>query len=175
MSIPSVSLLAGITTNLTGSVDLAGQSIQEYATQYLQAPNATSYGNLVNQVFNFLRRAPTAQTAAGLRVQLILADGTTAIDTGCQDTLTASQNVHLFANIGNADIPVDGVFSSSCYRINENQGTRSYNQGAALSQSGVFSQIKHSNSTGTKQYYLASRIGTLNEPLGIFVVSMNTV
>lgn len=175
MSIPSVSLLSSISANLNAFADVLGQTIQEYTTQYLQTPNSASYEKVVSQIFCFLRSSPPLQTAAGLRVQLILADGTTAIDTGCQSTLTAAQGVHLFANIGKADVPSSGVFSSDCYRINENQGTRPYNQGAFLSQSGVFSQIKHSNSTGTKQYYLASRIGTLNEPLGIFVVSMNTV
>jgi hypothetical protein len=99
----------------------------------------------------------------GLRVQVVLADGLTVYDSGSGDR-------NIFTNIGKPkSVPFDGK-----YMINENQNTRTYNMGASLSQSGVFSQLKHSTSTGETQLYLAIRQGlSSSEPLGNIIISMD--
>ncbi len=94
-----------------------------------------------------------------MRIQVILADGVTAFD---------SNKLPVINDFNNINKILDGK-----YLINENQNSRSYNMGAALSQSGVFTQLKYSNSTGENEMYLVIRQGlSMTEPLGNVVISM---
>ena len=111
-------------------------------------------------LLNFLGLAPSA-VIDGLRVQVILADGNTAYDSHKTEENNKFHHINKM-NINNE------------YYINENQNTRSYNMGAALSSSGIFYQTKMSHSTGTKQMYIAVRQGSVSAPLGNIVISMNT-
>jgi hypothetical protein len=57
--------------------------------------------------------------------------------------------------------------------INENQNTRTYNLSAALSNSGISYQTKYSNTVLDNQRYIAVRQGSIAEPLGNIVISIN--
>ena len=103
----------------------------------------------------------------GLRVQVFLADGTTAFDSNASTPLSTN---NVFTNI---KIPSPSFLTNGKYLINENQNTRVYAQSANLSSSGIAFQIKYSTSTSTNQQYICVRQGFTNEPLGVIVISMN--
>lgn len=104
---------------------------------------------------------------AGLRVQVFLADGTTAFDSNASTPLSTN---NIYANI---KVPASNFLTTGKYLINENQNTRVYAQSANLSSSGISYQIKYSTSTGSDQQYIAVRQGNTGEPLGIIVISIN--
>ena len=104
-----------------------------------------------------------SDTINGLRVQVILSDGKTAYDS------SASAN-NIFANI---NIPRSDFITSGKYLINENQNTRGYNMSAALSHTGISFSTKYSTSVNANQLYIAVRQGSITDPLGNIVISMN--
>ena len=128
----------------------------------------TDYNNMKTKIDDWLINGGTlgyTPITDGLRVQVILADGQTAYDSNSIN--------NEYANIG---IPSSTFITTGKYLINENQGTRSYNMGALLSQTGVFNQIKYSHTTGTMSIYLAVRQGiSSTQPLGIVVISLRYI
>ena len=145
-------------------------SPQIFVNQYLQETNSPAYYLSMTSALNAWLNSSAPSSAVGvtgsipgLRVQIIEADGSTAFDSNSKN--------NAFANI---NIPKSDFLTSGKYLINENQGSRSYNMGASLSQTGTFNQIKYSNSTGANQMYYAVRQGTSSSfPLGNIVISMN--
>jgi hypothetical protein len=112
----------------------------------------------------------------GIRVQVILANGQTAYDSNA-----GPRNIYGNINKPTATIASSDTFGNTTYQwdgkylINENQATRSYNMGAALSNSGIFYQTAHSTTVKKEQMYLVMRQGNSpTSPLGNLVVSMNT-
>lgn len=145
--------------------------------------DSTCYATMAFSIANWLNEQSTLKTGPflalglnpswntskgsqyGIRVQVILANGQTAYD-------SKSNLNNIFTNINKPSLtsPWDGK-----YLINENQGTRSYNMGAALSNSGIFYQTAHSTSVNKEQMYLVMRQGNSpTSPLGNLVISMNT-
>lgn len=142
---------------------------QEDVVTYLRSPqDSGSYDNMVISINEWLASEPNGYTVDGdfLRVQVIQTDGVTSYDSN-------SGVRNIYTNIGKPTATVDNQWNGK-YLINENQGTRSYNMGAWLSQSGVFNQQKFSNSTGGQLIYLAVRQGiSAADPLGNVVISVN--
>jgi hypothetical protein len=149
-------------------------SPQTFVNNFLTNLNATTYAEMANAINYWLTSnapalalglpASSSNNPAGLRVQVIESDGTTSFDS------SAGAN-NVFTNI---KIPKSDFVTSGKYLINENQGSRSYNMGAFLSQTGVYFLSKYSNSTKSNQSYLAVRQGTSpNLPLGNIVISIN--
>lgn len=149
-------------------------SPQAFVNTFLNNLNATTYAQMNNAIMYWLTSSAPAEalglTASssnnppGLRVQVIEADGTTTFDSS-----VGANNV--FTNI---KIPRSDFLTSGRYLINENQGTRPYNMGAILSQSGIYYMSKYSSSVGTNQSYIAVRQGTNPTlPLGNIVISFN--
>jgi hypothetical protein len=174
--VASVSFLNQLYTSLC-SISVPGYtnfSVQSYIVTFLNTPNnSINYSNMVGAINAWLSSTTIPQTAAGLltgtdihglRVQVIEADGVTLFDSNAGDN-------NIFQNI---NIPKSTFLTDGKYLINENQNVRSYNMGATLSQSGVFSQQKFSKTTGTNQIYLSVRQGiSSSHPIGNIVVSMN--
>ena len=156
-------------------------SVQNSVMDYLIIPNDSArYSSMANAIVRWLNsNGPTEAVGisggggiVSLRVQIIEADGTTSFDSnacgGSVGSYTIGQN--LFDNINK---PSTNFITTGKYIINENQGNRSYNMGAWLSQTGVFTQFKYSNSTGVGEQYLAVRQGKApSNPLGNIVVSL---
>lgn len=148
-------------------------NIQSFVASYLSRSNDATKYRIMSEAINYWLTStipqqavglPTTTSISGLRVQIIEADGTTAYD-------SSSGNRNIYTNIG---IPSPNFLTTGKYLINENQGTRSYNQGAFLSQTGVFYERKFSNSTDSFQIYIAVRNGTSPaRPAGVIVISMN--
>ena len=146
---------------------------QSSVVNYLKTEASAEYSPLPTAISAWITADSTKQsigltasdTIAGLRVQVILADGKTAYDS------SAGGN-NVFTNI---NIPKTDFITTGKYLINENQNTRSYNMNATLSQSGIAYQVKYSNSTAVlaNQFYIAVRQGSNIEPLGNIVISMN--
>ncbi len=169
---PSVSTLNTLYASLC-------QKAQQDIAKSLNNPtDNTNYEKAVNSIFAWVEDYPkrasdigggvasTKEAMNGLRVQVILPDGVTLVDT------YKSKVNHTLVNVNAISVFTPGLKLQ--YYINENQSSRSYNMGAFLSQSGVFTQMKYSNSTGVEQYYFAIRQGTsASEPLGNVVISMN--
>ena len=112
----------------------------------------------------------------GIRVQVILANGQTAYDSNAKTN-------NIYGNINKPTPTIASIdkFGNTIYQwdgkylINENQATRSYNMGAALSNSGIFYQTAHSTTVKKEQMYLVMRQGNSpSSPLGNLVISMNT-
>jgi len=149
---------------------------QESVVSYLRDPQPTDpavptvnvyYNNMVANITAWLASDPNGYTVANdsLRVQVIQPDGVTSYD-------SKSTSANIFTNIGKPTATVNGQWNGK-YLINENQGSRSYNMGASLSQSGVFNQQKFSNSISEQLIYLAVRQGTsAADPLGNIVLSV---
>jgi hypothetical protein len=149
-------------------------SPQTFVNNFLTNLNATTYDEMSNAIKYWLTssapasalglQASASNNPPGLRVQVIEADGTTSFDSN-----VGANNV--FTNI---KIPKSDFLTSGKYLINENQGTRSYNMGAILSQSGIYYMSKYSNSIGYNQSYIAVRQGASPAlPLGNIVISIN--
>jgi len=165
---PSVSTLNTLYASLC-------QTAQQRITKYLNSPaDSDKYDKMVTDVFAWLKETGSlykilggdVNDLNGLRVQVILPDGVTVLDT------SKAKADHEFDKVG--VLKTVAANSKLSFYINENQASRSYNMGALLSNSGVFSQVKYSNSTGVAQYYLAVRQGaTPSEPYGNVVVSMD--
>jgi len=151
-------------------------SVQSFTIYYLNNNDVDSYTNMVNSINYWITSKtipqiatglptgkPANQQINGLRVQVLEADGTTSYD--------SNSNANIFENI---NIPKPDFISSGKYLINENQGSRSYFQGALLSQTGNYTMKKYSNSVGLNQLYLAIRQGlSPSEPFGVIVISIN--
>jgi len=165
---PSVSTLNTLYASLC-------QTAQQRITKYLNAPaDSAKHAAMVTDVFDWLENTGPLYAVLGgdvnnlngLRVQVILPDGVTVLDT------SKAKADNTFANVD--VLKIVAAHSKVSYYINENQASRSYNMGASLSNSGVFSQEKYSKSTGTAQYYLAVRQGpTPSNPVGNIIVSMD--
>ena len=165
------------------TVNSTQTTLQSFVTAYLKANSSGNYANMVLAADAWLASSrpqtalglPAATPIAGLRVQVIVAGGVTAYDSN------AGVN-NVFAKIGipNNTLSSGGepsaanFINSGKYFINENQGTRSYNMSAWLSNSGVAYETKNSGSTGTFQSYIAVRqAATSVTPLGNIVISFN--
>jgi len=149
-------------------------SPQTFVNKFLTNIDATTYAQMNNAIKYWLASsapasalglpASSSNNPPGLRVQVIESDGTTTFDS------SAGAN-NVFTNI---KIPKSDFLTSGKYLINENQGTRSYNMGAILSQSGIYYMSKYSTSVGYNQSYIAVRQGTTPAlPLGNIVISFN--
>lgn len=143
-----------VLNNLYGS--LVSNNVQSACVNYLNKLDLESHTLMSSKINEWLNSsAPQASIGLSpttkipqLRVQVIEADGTPAFYT------------YKIVNFDTKDNEV-------------NVNTRSYNMGAALSQSGMFCQIKYSNTVNSRQIYLAVRQGNTSEPLGNIVISMN--
>lgn len=175
---PSVTALNQLYASLS-------QKAQQSIAKYLNTPGGVTgpaedaatvrYNAMTNDVFDWLDNTDNAlfkvmgggvDSLNGLRVQVVLPDGVTVLDTNKAKSLNTYANINI--------IDKSAVGGELKFKINENQASRSYNMGASLSNSGVFSQEKYSKSTGTAQYYLAVRQGaTPANPLGNVIVSMD--
>lgn len=172
---PTVNATPSVSTLNTLYASLC-QTAQQRITKYLNAPaDSAKHAAMTTDVFDWLENTGPLYAAIGgdvnalngLRVQVVLPDGVTVLDT------SRARAVNTFANVS-ALKTAPAADSKLSYYINENQASRSYNMGASLSQSGVFSQVKYSNSTGLAQYYLAVRQGaSAAEPYGNVIVSMD--
>ena len=151
-------------------------SCQTFVIQYfnnLSGSNKTSsYSSMANVLFQWLTGSapqtslglPNSTTIPGLRIQIIDPDGKTSFDS----------NAGVLNNIvDNINVPGDNFPNDGKYIINENQNTRSYNMGAALSEQGEYFQNKWSSTVNAVQLYLAVRQGNKSKPLGNIVISMN--
>jgi hypothetical protein len=151
------------------------------AATYITNPSQGNYTPLLQSVMDFMRTTSADQPDLAdnvLRVQMVLADGVTFIDTSKDDYQLVTSCVPSSSNkLKNQHVNVGASVTTSgalAWTLGENQNTRGYNMGATLSQSGVFVQQKRSNTTGTNQLYMAVRIGTLNEPQGNVIISIVT-
>jgi hypothetical protein len=138
---------------------------------YLNHPNnSTMHSDMVNAINAWLR-STLPQTAVGsltpitsLRIFIVEADGATAYNSN-----SGANNI--YANIS---IPAPDFLTTGKYMISANHGARSYIQAAALSQTGVFSQYKHSNTSNKLLLYFAVRQGVSSaDPLGFIVLAMD--
>ena len=173
MATVSNSSLSQLYSNFSSKANTAGStSVQDSVMSYFNAPNAVTaaanYATMATAIAAWIATVPNGYTntvaGKGLRVQVIEADGKTAYDSN-------ATTANIYTNI---NIPKSDFLTTGKYLINENQGTRSYNMGAALAQSGLFYQQKLSLSTNTNQTYIAVRQGlTSAEPLGNVVISLN--
>jgi hypothetical protein len=174
--IASVSFLNQLYKSLCSSSvpGYTSTSVQTYCMQFLNdLSDSTNYATMVGAIDAWVASTTIPQAAVGLpsstvipglRVFVIDPNGTTAYD-----SLAGVNNVYANINKPRADF-----LTSGRYMINENLGARSYIMGAALSQTGVFSQAKYSNTANKKLLYLAIRQGLSSaEPLGFIVVSMD--
>ena len=177
---PSLAFLNSLYNSLCSTLysmnDTDHASIQSFTIYYLNNLSNTTYENMAAAIYFWLNSTtiphiavgiptgiPAKIAIPGLRILVLNADGSTAFDSYSQ--------YNSFANIG---IPKADFMTSGKYLINENHGTRTYFQGAMLSQTGNFSLKKWSNSTGTTQIYLAVRQGlSANEPFGAIVLTIN--
>ena len=98
-----------------------------------------------------------------LRIQVIRLDGHVAYDT---EAGTAND----YANIG---IPATNFSTTGKYKIQDNQGAKSYFMGPQLSKSGSFYVTKNSHETASKALsaYYGNRLGSVAAPIGIVVLS----
>jgi hypothetical protein len=174
--VASVSFLNQLYTSLcSNSVPgYTDTNVQTYCKQFLNDPgNSTKYNTMVGAINAWLASTTIPQAAVGLpastvipglRVFVLDANGATTYD-----SLAAGNNIYTNINVPRADFLTTGK-----YMINENLGSRSYVMGAALSQTGVFSQTKYSNTANRKLLYLAIRQGLSSaEPSGFIIVSMD--
>jgi len=152
-------------------------SVQSYVIYFLTNINSTNYINMVNAINFWLNSTTIPQLAVGiatgtqaknaikgLRIQVILSDGTTAFDSN-------SNSNNIYSNI---NIPSPDFITSGKFLINENHGTRTYFQGAILSQSGIYCIKSYSTSVNCDQLYLAIRQGlSSHEPFGAIIISIN--
>jgi hypothetical protein len=177
---PSTAFLNSLYSSLCSTLYSGGNniqaSVQSFTIYYLNKITAENYTSMVNSINYWITSKTIPQIATGLptgkpaneqiyglRVQVLEADGTTVYD--------SNSNSNIFSNIG---IPKPDFITSGKYLINENQGSRSYFQGALLSQSGNYTMKKYSNSVGLNQLYLAVRQGlSPSEPFGVIVISIN--
>ena len=179
--VASVSFLNQLYTSLcSNSVPgYTDTNVQTYCKQFLNDPgNSTKYNTMVGAINAWLASTTIPQAAVGLpassvpaytqipglRVFVLDANGATTYD-----SLVLGNNIYTNINVPRADFLTTGK-----YMINENLGSRSYVMGAALSQTGVFSQTKYSNTANKKLLYLAIRQGLSSaEPSGFIIVSMD--
>ena len=141
------------------------QNCQTAAIAFLLSQTNVSptflYTNMVTTIFSWLNGpSPNTYTGTtvpipGLRIQVIDADGSVAMDT----------------YKGILDNTYDNYINNL---INENQNTRTYNIGAIMSNTGTFIQTKYSRTVNSTQMYLAIREGFGSDyPVGNVVISMN--
>lgn len=164
-------------TTYTPDGEISG-SIQSFIINYLTTINETNYTNMVNAIKIWIESTTIPHLATGLqvgipanifipglKVQIMEADGITAYN-----SRAGANNIFKYRNIPHPDF-----LTNSRYWIDDNQGTRTYYQGAMLSQSGIYSMKKRSNGSQTNQIYLSVRQGlSPQEPFGVVVISMNT-
>lgn len=173
MSVASVSLLTQLYTSLCSNsvTGYTASSIQTYVMEYLDNPsNQTAYNNMAGAITAWLNSS-LPQTAVGsptpitsLRVFIVEGDGSTAYD-----SLVGSNN-----QFNNINVPRSDFLTTGRYIINSNLGSRSYIQAASLSQTGVFSQYRYSNTSNKRLLYFAVRQGVSSaDPLGFIVLAMD--
>lgn len=160
--------------------DKVTSSPQTFVNEYLESlEDPTDYSRMVLALDDWLLSdapsksigltGPGITTISGLRVQIIEADGTTAYDSS--RSFVAGVNYNVYTNINK---PRDDFLTSGKYKINENQGTRSYNMGAFLATTGTFIQQKYSKTIGDDEMYYAVRQGLSSSfPEGNIVISMH--
>ena len=153
-------------------------SVQSYIINYLTDINETNYTNMVNAINLWYISTTIPQLATGLqigtpanefitglKIQVMEADGITAYN-----SRAGTNNIY-----ANRNVPHPDFLTNSRYWIDDNQGTRTYYQGAMLSQSGIYSMKKFSNGSKIDQIYLSVRQGlSPQEPFGVVVISMNS-
>jgi len=125
---------------------------------FLETQTEATYNNMFERILDWINSSLPQQAinlvspVPGLRVLVVDSDGTIAVDTAKNNTFAGYR----------------------AKTINENHNTRTYNIGAAMSSDGIFYQEKYSNSVGTNQVYVATRLGfTSYKPIGNIVISMN--
>jgi len=172
MSVASLPLLTTLYQSLssTSAPGYTSSSVLSYCTRFLNEPSsAAKHADMVGAINAWLassypQSAVSSSSVPGLRVFVIDSNGTTSYD-----SLAGNKNLH--SNIG---VPGETFATTGKYLINENLGSRSYIMGAALSQSGVFSQTKFSPTSQKKLLYLATRQGlSSSEPIGFIVLAMD--
>ena len=160
------SLCSNSVTNYTAS------SVQSYIMTYLNNPSNPSnqYENMTGAINAWIsstlpqQAVGSSSPVTGLRVFIVEADGATAYDSNA-----GANNTHANINVPGTNFSSDGK-----YKINANLGARSYIQAAALSQTGVFSQYKYSNTSNKRLLYFAVRQGlSTADPLGFIVIAMD--
>jgi hypothetical protein len=144
---------------------LCSNSVQSRVMQFLNHPGSSSdYTNMAHAINSWIQSANSSTVIPGLRVFVIDPNGATTYDSNA-----GVNNIH-----SNINKPALDFLTTGKYMINENLGARSYIMGAALSQSGVFSQTKYSNTANKKLLYLAIRQGLSSaEPHGFIVLAMD--
>ena len=155
------------------SVDL--KTIQEYIKNFLIIDNEKNYEIMTESINYWITSTTIPQTAVGiicnetpavkqiqgLRVIVIMSDGTVAYDSNSTN--------NYYENFGK---PRPDFLTSGKYLINENHGTRSYFQNA--NNSGTFYMKKYSKSANDDLLYLCFRQGTtISNPLGVVVININ--
>ena len=157
------------TSNIVGFVN--------YLTGNVLSPSDqnTAYNNMASAISAWLSNSETLTTIGlpagvptitipGLRVQVILPDGTLGYDSNSANNALANLNVP------SATFSNDGT-----YLIGPNHGGRPYFMAAALSNNGTALQKAYSTSTATYQYHYAVRQGATSVQFGsIVVISANT-
>jgi hypothetical protein len=136
----------------------------------------TAYNNMTAAIYAWIGNtsSPTAISSIGLpigtvidglRVQVILPDGSLFFD---------STNLQADNILANVNIPKSDFITTGKYLIGPNHGGRTYFQSAALSNTGTAFQKKFSTTTNNYQYYYAVRQGSTSVQYGsIVVISAN--
>jgi hypothetical protein len=157
-------------SNIIGYVNYVTGTVNSSADQN------TAYNNMKAAIYAWINNtsAPTAISSIGLpigtaidglRVTVILPDGSVLFD-------SASDNANNI--LSNVNIPKSDFVTSGKYLIGVNHGGRTYFQSAALSNSGTAFQKKFSTTTNNYQYYYAVRQGSTSVQYGsIVVISAN--
>jgi hypothetical protein len=148
-------------------------SIQTFLTNATKS-NYNIMVDIVNKWLNSQKNLVVP--VAGLRVVVVFADGTVALDTNVNTVdstvkkLVTAPGNNTFDNIGKAYID-NGKLK---YSINENHSTRSSVMNVLVKPNPIFFLTKHSNSSNALTTYLAARAGpTINYPWGVTLVSMD--
>ena len=162
--------------------DLVAKGHHAFIAKFLKSENSLDYPAIPTAIQAWLGDPTTrngstdtkaaigllpTDSIAGLRVLVILADGTMAFDSNASTPLSAN---NLFTNLKK---PAGTFLTDGKYTINEPHAGRSYFQQAMLSATGVASHVKWSTSVSANQRYIAARVGSLEEPVGVVVISMN--
>jgi hypothetical protein len=174
MSTPPYFLPIAITSedtlnNLYNSLVASG--VQSAIYRFLRDPSAQArYDDMASVIPGWLTSDATRNSIGvinggslnNLRINISLSDGLVVYD--------SASNNNSFANIG---IPRPDFLTTGKYLINENHGTRVYFMAASLSRSGKAYNVKFSNSTSRRSFYLAVRQNTEIENYGIITISLN--
>jgi len=174
------SLYGSFTTSnyTTGSTSSNIIGYVNYVTGTMNSPSDqnTAYNNMKAAIYAWINNTstptaissiglPITTTIDGLRVTVILPDGSVLFDSASSD----ANNI-----LSNINIPKPDFVTSGKYLINVNHGGRTYFQSAALSNTGTAFQKKFSITTNNYQYYYAVRQGSTSVQYGsIVVISAN--